>query len=794
MYKTKNKMKKATYLLLIILLAGCTSLQIETHQSKDVVGLASPVQLNNDKTIILLEDYFMDVSIIDSVKLNGERISISETNKKIIINPKESFPKLMVLEVFINGIPYHILCKKSEKINKTISFNPEGKNYKSVQIAGEMNGWNPATGNLEFKDGIWKISKYHTPGKYQYRLVLDGKWMCDPTNKDSINNNSGGYNSFFTVGKDVSNFVPKLFTKEFKENEVELGFENEVSKVFVFWQNYRLPDKFIEFEDNEIEISIPKNAKDLKRSYLRVFAFNKFGVSNDILVPFNKGKVIIKTKELSRQDPQTLILYNAFVDRFFDGKKENNKPVNDPEILPKANYMGGDIVGITKKIKEGYFTDLGINTIWVSPVVQNPKGAYGLWLTPKSKFSGYHGYWPISFSKIDSRFGTADEFKELVKEAHQKNMNVLLDFVSNHIHKNHPYYKAHPDCATNLYLPDGTLNTEKWDEHRLTTWFDTFLPTLNLEKPEIVEMLTDSAVFWIKEYNLDGFRHDATKHVPELFWRTLTKKLKQQIIIPENKSLYQIGETYGSPELISSYVNSGELDAQFDFNVYDNAVAVFARKDESFHRLNNTILQSFKYYGNHNLMGYITGNQDRARFISYAGGALSFDEDTKLAGWTRNISVGNPKSYKQLSALTAFLMTIPGVPVIYFGDEIGDPGGNDPDNRRMMRFDNLNENEELVKSITKKLINIRKKNLSITFGEFIPLIVNDKVYAYLRTYFDEIVIVVFCKDKSIKNIEIKLPERFAKAKLKANFGSDIKYKNNVLDVKIDDRLFEIIEN
>lgn len=127
------------------------------------------------------------------------------------------------------------------------------------------------------------------------------------------------------------------------------------------------------------------------------------------------------------------------------------------------------------------------------------------------------------FSKIDARFGTADEFKELVKEAHARNMNVLLDFVSNHIHENHPYYKTHPDCATNLYLPDGTLNTEKWDEHRLTTWFDVFLPTLNLEKPEIVDMLTDSAVFWIKEYNLDGFRHDATKHVPELFWRTLTK-------------------------------------------------------------------------------------------------------------------------------------------------------------------------------------------------------------------------------------------------------------------------------
>jgi len=150
-----------------------------------------------------------------------------------------------------------------------------------------------------------------------------------------------------------------------------------------FWQNYRLPDKFIEFEDNEIEISIPKNAKDLKRSYLRVFAFNKFGVSNDILVPLNKGKVIIKTKELSRQDPQTLILYNAFVDRFFEREKENNKPVNDPEILPKANYMGGDIVGITKKIKEGYFTDLGINTIWVSSGCSKSKRS--IWFVVNTK-------------------------------------------------------------------------------------------------------------------------------------------------------------------------------------------------------------------------------------------------------------------------------------------------------------------------------------------------------------------------------------------------------------------------
>jgi hypothetical protein len=114
---------------------------------------------------------------------------------------------------------------------------------------------------------------------------------------------------------------------------------------------------------------------------------------------------------------------------------------------------------------------------------------------------------------------------------------------------------------------------------------------------------------------------------------------------------YQIGETYGSPELISSYIGSGMLDAQFDFNVYDDEVAVFARNTESFERLKNSLTQSLRYYGYHNLMGYISGNQDRPRFISLAGGDLLFNEDSKYAGWTRTIGVGDTSSYRKLMML-----------------------------------------------------------------------------------------------------------------------------------------------
>ena len=106
---------------------------------------------------------------------------------------------------------------------------------------------------------------------------------------------------------------------------------------------------------------------------------------------------------------------------------------------------------------------------------------------------------------------------------------------------------------------------ELWDDERLTTWFDEHIPTLDLERPEVCGPMTDSALYWVAEYDLDGFRHDACKHIPENYWRMLTRKMKQRF---PDRDLWQIGETYGSPELIGSYVRSGMIDAQFDFNVY----------------------------------------------------------------------------------------------------------------------------------------------------------------------------------------------------------------------------------
>ena len=107
---------------------------------------------------------------------------------------------------------------------------------------------------------------------------------------------------------------------------------------------------------------------------------------------------------------------------------------------------------------------------------------------------------------------------------------MILDYVSNHVHESNPLIINNPDWSTNLILEDGRENIRIWDEHRLTTWFDRFLPTIDYSNKDAIDVMTDSALYMLEKYNLDGFRHDATKHIPKLFWRTLTKKLKRNIL------------------------------------------------------------------------------------------------------------------------------------------------------------------------------------------------------------------------------------------------------------------------
>jgi glycosidase len=797
MQKTFTQIPGIILLTCTALLFGCKNQEdIKISDKPEITGIAIPVMLQPDSTTLVLADYFLHPKSIDSIVTDPSiswQMSSDSTELSLHLQGK-TVPRLSVMKVWIDGYCYSLILEKSRKIWQRISFDPKDKKYKRVELAGDMNDWTPNRTPMHLKDGKWQTDLLLFPGKYQYKLVVDNKWILDPGNPESADNNIGGTNSLLHAGVVSPSGAPQLFTEKADKDKVTIGIKNKTKEVIVFWQNYPLDEKFWKLDSAGLKITIPRKANTMKRSFLRVWAFNATGTSNEILIPIEEGLVLTDPSKLTRQDKQSMILYFLMVDRFRNGDPKNDSPLKDKDVDPKLNFQGGDLAGITKTIESGYFKDLGVNTLWISPITQNPKDAWNEYPAPHRKFSGYHGYWPVTLTTVDTRFGTPDELKDLVKDAHGDNMNVILDYVSNHVHQESKIYKDHPDWVTPLILPNKKKNIRLWDEQRLTTWFDEFLPTLDLSKPEISNMMSDSALFWIKTYDLDGFRHDATKHIPDIYWRTLTQKLKNQVIIPENRPVYQIGETFGSRELISSFINPGEQDAQFDFGVYFDARTTFAKESGSFKDLNYSLQQSFSYFGEHSLMGNITGNQDLPRFISFASGALSFGENDQKAGWDRDIEVKDTAGYGRLASLIAFNMTIPGIPVIYYGDEFGMPGAGDPDNRRMMRFDNLTPQEKSLKATVAKLTHLRSSSMPLLYGDFKALETSDKTYVYIRTYFDKVVIVIFNKDKESRKIDFDIPERFNEVKLVNHFGSDAKLEKGKVTVNLRGNAFEILSN
>lgn len=554
-----------------------------------------------------------------------------------------------------------------------------------------------------------------------------------------------------------SNYEVGLVTKSFTDSTITIGVLNDYEHLQfrVLWQDTRATE-YINYGqyDPEATITIEKAWRESQgRSFIRVYALGDGKRLNDLLIPLENGKVVNDVAQLTRHDDQAQVLYSLMIDRFHNGNKANDWKMNSPEVLDIVDYQGGDIAGITQKIKDGFFNELGISTIWISPITQNPWDAWGYYPfkngnkydnTKKyTKFSGYHGYWPIYTTEVEKRFTTEEELHEMLAVAHEHGLNVILDYVANHMHINSPTLKEHPNWHTDSILPDGRRNFELWDEARLTTWFDVHIPTLDLERPEVCSPMTDSALVWLEKFAFDGFRHDACKHIPLNYWRELGAKMKQRY---PNRHIWMIGETYGDPSLIGSYVKSGMLNSQFDFNIYHTAIDVLGKPEQSLKRMHNTVMESLAAYGSHHTMGNISGNHDKCRFISLAGGAVRWDENDKAAGWEREIGVTadgdaakEEQAYKAAMLLEVINLTIPGVPCIYQGDEYGEAGANDPDNRHMMKFNGLTERQQQFRNEVQQLVQLRRNSLPLIYGEYIPVEVTDSKWVFDRTYMGETV-------------------------------------------------------
>ena len=193
-------------------------------------------------------------------------------------------------------------------------------------------------------------------------------------------------------------------------------------------------------------------------------------------------------------------------------------------------------------------------------------------------------------------------------------------------------------------------------------------------------------------------------------------------------------------------------------------------------------------------MGNITSNPDQPRLISYAGSALSWTEDATEAGFTRKIGVGNPIGYKRLQMTTALMCAIPGIPVIYYGDEIGIPGAGNPDNQRMMYFKKLTPYEIETKQITQKITKLRRKRISLSYGDTEILFDDKNTLVLARTYFGEITIIAFNKSKKVQNVQFNVPWRFRNELFKSQFRNTFDMFKNEMTIQLHPVSFDFITN
>ncbi len=747
---------------LLLILAACQS------QKNTLTGLLPVLQLQSGQSdTVLVPDLFYAPAYKLHLRANPMLQTVySQESRQLSLTPTDGKHGWTALRFTLNGKNYDMPVRIEQRIAVTLHYRPQSSKD-VVRVIGSFNTWDRNSRAMQDEDGDKVLDKtfYLRPGRYEYKFYVNRKELIDPKNPRKVLNSFGQYNSLLTV-QSATKTPPDIYNSGVKKVRENYTFQFKLSapgnavsthpRVFAFLDNQQLDSNFYKIHHGQLDITL--NKEKLKPTkMLRVAIQNETGGSRMQSIDLSATlKQNDRGKSFSWYDA---IPYSIIIDRFKDGDPSNTKRIDNPDLPKKSNYYGGDLQGILDEIDAGYFSDLGVNVLWLSPVVQNPWQAYREYPAPHRFTSGYHGYWPIALDKVDRRFGDMDLLQKLVEHAHQRGLKVMLDFVSNHVHIKHPYYTKHRNWFGSVDLPDGRKNLRLWDEFRLTTWFETFLPSFDYPGSDAaVETMTDNAVWWLKETGVDGFRQDAVKHVPRKFWRRLTRKIKEQIEIPEDRHIYQIGESFGSDRLIQSYIGNGLLDAQFNFNLYDAAIYCFTNSKGSFSDLDAALNKSINIYGTHTLMGNIMDSHDKVRFLALADGDVGMTtEDPVEIGWKNPPKVDHPTSYAREQVYLAYMLSIPGIPFIYYGDEIGMTGAADPDNRRPMRFgDEVSPDGKKMKSAVKKLIAMRRDNSALRQGDFHTLLADKDVYVFVRGDMRQKVLVLLNKGPKLLTKELKL--------------------------------------
>jgi glycosidase len=437
------------------------------------------------------------------------------------------------------------------------------------------------------------------------------------------------------------------------------------------------------------------------------------------------------------------LMYLIFVDRFRNSEHDVADPVGVPVpgVPMISNYMGGDFRGILDAMREDWFEQLAVDILWLSPIQQNPDGA---WISAdrQNQFTGFHGYWPTHPRELQERYGDREadaetRFRELMTESHERGIRVLADVVLNHVHEDHTYLRDFPEWFTAApCVCTSSPGACNWDTNPIGCWFMEYLPDLDFRNHAIVEQVVEDVLWWITEFDIDGFRLDAAKHMEHVILRRLRYEIDRRFQHGDTLHFYLVGETYTGEDghgLIMDYVAPFELDGQFDFPLLYPILRVFA-DGASFRDLAARVQLGRTLYGDAvPWMSPFFGNHDIPRFASRvsnpsAGAWDGFPDPMKAGLGDTQWNIINRASFAAV-----FTLTQEGIPLLYYGDELGLAGGPDPDNRRMMDFEPfLSDSQREMLGRMRQIGQARRAHPALRRGGWQELWVDDGLYMYAR--------------------------------------------------------------
>lgn len=349
------------------------------------------------------------------------------------------------------------------------------------------------------------------------------------------------------------------------------------------------------------------------------------------------------------------VIYFAVTDRFFDGDASNNDAygVGDYNVGEKggSSYHGGDFAGLNQKLD--YLKDLGVNTIWITPIVENITEDQHDNETDTATY-GYHGYWASDFTKLNKHLGKEQQFKALLDAAHSKGMKIMVDVVLNHAgYGREDYFNSILTDAdgNSISMIRDSSNTISGDDK-----YDSLsdLPDFVTENKAVTDQLVAWQTEWMSKYNIDYYRVDTVKHVETTTWAAFKNSLTKV-----NPDFKMIGEYSGAGYANNAgELGTGTMDALLDFDFNDFAqnfvTGNISSVENSLQKRNNAI-------NNTSVMG---------SFLS------SHDEDTLQYKLVNESKISEEEAYNLMKVAATLQITAKGQPVLYYGEEIGQGGAN----------------------------------------------------------------------------------------------------------------------